>query len=73
MRGDTIFVWQVLQDGEWGAIYAEVIPGMPGVLVARDLRTAQLLGRYAVAHHDASGLPVRCVRFDDPTTIQEVP
>ena len=73
MRGDTIWLWQVLENGEWGSIYAAVVPGIPGVLVARDLVTAQMLGVYAVAHHDSTGLPVRCVRFDNPITIREVP
>jgi hypothetical protein len=74
VTGDTIWIWQVLEDGEWGAILAAVIPGMaPTVLVARNLETAHRLGLFAVHHHDTTGLPVRCARFDNPTIIREMP
>lgn len=74
MNGDTLYTWQVLEDGAWGNILAAVIPGLPPtVLIARDLETAHLLGVFAVHHHDTTGLPVRCARFDNPTVIREIP
>jgi hypothetical protein len=74
MTGDTLYAWQVLEDGAWGNILAAVIPGVsPTVLVARNLETAHRIGLFAVAHHDTTGLPVRCVRFDNPTVIREMP
>lgn len=74
MTGDTVYIWQVFEHGEWGAILAAVIPDMPPtVLVARKLEVAQRFGIFAVAHHDRTGLPVRCVRFDNPTIVREIP
>lgn len=69
-----IWVWQVFEDDQWGTIAAE-IPGMPGLspLIARSLQTAQMLGLLAVAHHDRTGLPVRCARFELAEVIREVP
>lgn len=74
MTGDEIWLWQVLEDGAWGSIYAN-IDGLsgPGVLIARNLETAHRLGLFAVAHHDRTGLPIRCVHFTNPEIIREVP
>ena len=70
----NLFVWQVLEDGQWGTI-AAAIPGMPGLspLITRSARSAELLGLLAVAHHDRTGLPVRKVRFELAEVLREIP
>jgi len=74
VKGDTIYVWQVLEDGAWGTIMAKVgWVDEATVLVTRDLQIAQAMGLLAVAHHDSTGLPVRCAQFDDPTVIRTIP
>jgi hypothetical protein len=72
--GDELYAWQVLEDGAWGLILAEVVPGMgPTVCVSRSLAGAHLMGLFAVHHHDATGLPVRCIRLALAEVVREVP
>lgn len=74
MTGDQLYLWQVLEDGEWGALLATAVPAFgPTVLISRTEQTADALGLFAIAHHDATGHPVRCVRFDNPTVIRAIP
>lgn len=73
MNGDQLYAWQTLEDDGWGLISA-FIPGLGhAVLVCRSLDAHHRLGLFAVAHHDATGLPVRGVRLDVVEVLREMP
>lgn len=80
----TLYVWQEQEpNGEWGTIAAALPPGVtavlppelrgPTLLVSRSLATAQIFGLAAIAHHDATGRPVRCARFALEAIEREIP
>lgn len=69
---DRLFVWQVFEDGKWSMI-AAVMHGVPYALVTTSRVSADRLGVFAVAHHDATGLPVRKAVFVLDHVMREVP
>lgn len=70
----TQFIWQVLQDGEWGTI-AAVLPGLPGLSPLQTRREEFAKGplrSIALLHQQATGFPIRLACFRLVNVIEEV-
>jgi len=62
--GDTLYVWQTLERGEWGQIVAYLpFAGVTGPLTARKREMAERMRDIAVDHGRGAGLEVRLARF----------
>lgn len=67
-----LYAWQVLEDGQWDLIGADLGQGVFPLVTSRR-HLADAMGLAAVEHHDATGLPVRKVRFGSMTIEREIP
>ena len=61
--GNTLYAWQVFEDGDWGVIAGVVDDGQLMSLVSRSALVAQAMEPVARRHADSTGLPVRLARF----------
>jgi len=61
-----MWAWQVYEDGEWNIIGAVISDlGLQPLVTSRQT-TYEMMRPLAQLHHDASGFPVRGVRYDEP-------
>lgn len=70
----AIYVWQVMEHGEWGSI-AVGNPGVPPIpLVTRSEKIARSpeFRMLASMHQSATGLPVRLARYFYDTTLERI-
>lgn len=61
-RGNILYAWQVLEDGDWGII-AVVVGNKLVPLVHRSPTVIQSMKPLAQEHRDETRLPVRLGRF----------
>ena len=67
-----MWAWQVYEDGEWNLIAAEVGNLGPVPLITSRQSNFKLMRPIAAAHHKASGMPVRGVRYGEPDVMEEL-
>lgn len=72
-RGDSLWAWQALEDGEWGLISAVIPKVGHAALVGRDRKVvSELMRPFVEEHVKASGLPVRLARFALAEVAEEI-
>jgi hypothetical protein len=67
-----MYAWQVLENGEWNFVGAQVGDmGMIPLVTTRE-RTFERMRGLAELHRITSGLPVRGVRYGEPDRVEEL-